>query len=271
MNHEATSRRAALGAMALLAMVLMTAEGLASRPASTSLAAAENPSCNRTVSSLAQPVGTGPCPGVRPGAMILSDEGSCTMNFLFKGNDGRRYIGTAGHCILAGNGEAVYKGRTGPEARDADGNRIGRFAYAVLKAPKDFALVRLDKGVKSDAQMCHFGGPTEINDDITTDTVVLEFFGNGLGIGSIPVANVPTLPARSAVANGMPDPDHVSALGAAAPGDSGSGINSEDGRAVGVVVTIGSNGIGITRIAPQLARAEKQLRVDLKLLTAPPT
>ena len=44
----------------------------------------------------AAPVGTGACPGVRPGAVVESDNGQCSFNFLFAGSDGRRYIGTAG-------------------------------------------------------------------------------------------------------------------------------------------------------------------------------
>src|SRR6266566_5910847 len=44
----------------------------------------------------AAPLGTGTCPGVRPGAIVLTDVGQCTLNFLFLGSDGASYIGTAG-------------------------------------------------------------------------------------------------------------------------------------------------------------------------------
>jgi hypothetical protein len=65
------------------------------------------------------------------------------------------------------------------------------------------------------------------------------------------------------------------------PGDSGSGIISADGRAVGVIVTtglhtgsLGSGGIdagsmGVTRLAPQVARAQSRLGVSLDLQEAP--
>ncbi|HEX2359312.1 MAG TPA: hypothetical protein VHH72_05815 [Solirubrobacterales bacterium] len=180
----------------------------------------------------AAPVGTGTCPGVRPGAIVNSEAGQCTMNFLFTGSDGRRYVGTAGHCILGESpiggdvGEESWAPGSGPEATDGVGNRIGEFAYAVLQDPKDFALVRLDPGVEASPQMCHFGGPTGVNSDITSSPTVLQHFGNGLGIGSV-------LPARTHIALSMPDPDHVFATGGAAPGDSGSGVISSDGRAVG--------------------------------------
>ena len=227
----------------------------------------------------AAPVGTGTCPGVRPDAIVQSDAGQCTFNFLFVGSDGRRYMGTAGHCILGESpgggdvGEESWAPGTGPEALDANNQRIGEFAYAILQDPKDFALVRLDPGVAADPQMCHFGGPTGVNTDQTASPVVLQRFGNGLGIDSL-------LPARSALAIGMPDSDHVYATGVAVPGDSGSGIISSDGRAVGVIVTvgvhtgaIGTGGVdagpmGITRLQPQVNRAQQVLGLGLTLETA---
>jgi hypothetical protein len=219
---------------------------------------------------------------VRPGAIVRSDVGQCTLNFLFQGSDGSRYIGTAGHCILGTNpiggdvGEMTWAPGSGPEARDGNGARIGEFAYAILQDPKDFSLIRLDPQLQASAGMCHFGGPTAVNDDHPglTEPVVLNWFGNGVGVGAV-------LPARSAVAAGMPSPDHVFAQGAAAPGDSGSGVISSDGRAVGVLVTvgvhtasIGSDGldagmIGITRLTPQVERAGQVLGTNLVLQVAP--
>jgi hypothetical protein len=230
----------------------------------------------------APPIGVGPCPGVRPGAIVRSDAGRCTFNFLFTGSDGARYMGTAGHCILGDSptggdvGEEVWAPGTGPEARDGAGNRVGEFAYAVLEDPKDFGLIRLDPGVDANPQMCVFGGPTGINSDRPglLAPVLLHHFGQGVGLGA-------TVPGRSAAALGMPDPDHVYAEGIVVPGDSGSGIISADGRAVGVIVTvgvhlasIGSTGldagtVGVTRLAPQLERAEGVLGIDLTLETAP--
>lgn len=56
------------------------------------------------------------------------------FNFLFPGSDGRRYIGTAGHCILGDSpfggdaGEATWAPGSGPVARDGAGDRIGEVA-----------------------------------------------------------------------------------------------------------------------------------------------
>ena len=231
----------------------------------------------------ALPVGTGTCPGVRPGAIVRSDVGQCTLNFLFQGSDGKRYIGTAGHCVLGASsigggdvGETSWAPGTGPVARDSGGNRIGEFAYAILQDPKDFSLIRLDPQTQANAAMCNFGGPTGVNDDRPglDQPVQLEWFGNGIVAGS-------TLPARSAVAAGMPSPDHVFAQGVATPGDSGSGVISLDGRAVGALVTVGLHTgslglaggdaglVGITRLTPQVARAQQILGTNLTLQSAP--
>src|SRR2546423_3171295 len=117
----------------------------------------------------AAPLGTGTCPGVRPGAIVRSDVGQCTLNFLFEGSDGSRYIGTAGHCILGTSpiggdvGEMAWDPGTGPVARDADGNPIGEFAYAIPQAPTDSSLIPLDPLVAATAAMGPFGGPTPVN------------------------------------------------------------------------------------------------------------
>lgn len=231
--------------------------------------------CELIAVPAASPIGTPTsCGGVRPGAPVESDTGLCTFNFLFTGGDGRRYMGTAGHCILAADGERTWAPGSGPEARDGAGNRVGEFAYAVLQDPKDFALIRLDAGVPASPQMCHFGGPTGINTSTGSETTVLHHYGQGVGVSL-------AVPARSAVAQGTPDPDHVYAAGAVVPGDSGSGIIDAAGDAVGVIVTtglhtasIGTGGIdagtvGVTRLQPQLDRAESMLGTTLTLQTAP--
>jgi hypothetical protein len=225
------------------------------------------------------PVGVGTCPGVRPGGELRSDVGQCTLNFLFKTPEGERYIGTAGHCILGEGpvadsaGEKTWPKGQGPAATLPDGKRFGEFAYAVLQDPKDFALIRIDPGIEASPEMCNYGGPTGINDDLSGDPTVLEYFGNGVGIGS-------AVPARSAVAMGLPNADHVYAAGLALPGDSGSAVISEDGRAVGVLVTVGVHGfaieenggidfgtVGITRIVPQMKRAGDALGIQLTMVT----
>jgi len=158
-------------------------------------------------------------------------------------------------------------------AKDSTGKRFGEFAYAILQEPLDFSLIRLDPGVEASPEMCQFAGPTGVNEDVSDGPKVLQYFGNGVGIGS-------TLPARSAVAAGFPSPEHVYAVGLALPGDSGSAVISDDGRAVGVLVTTGVHGVGfdqngvdfgtmgIIRITPQINQAQKALGLKLTMVTA---
>ena len=245
--------------------------------------------CSLIAVPAAGPFGVSSCPGVRPGAIIQTSTGSCSLNFLFTDTRGDRFIGTAGHCLLAttsigggGNvGEVTFAEGEGPEALDGQGNRIGEFAYAVLEDPKDFALIRLDEGVEANPQVCTFGGPTGINDSQPglLEPTVLTSYGNPLGLGT-------GVTAKSFVALGMPNQDHLFATGLVLPGDSGGPVLDEAGRAVGVVVTTGLHPpsdlqslvaldgldaglVGITRIGPQIERAGDALGTDFDIVTAP--
>jgi len=234
------------------------------------------------LSGAAAPIGIPLESGVQPGGEVHMGGALCTLNFLFQGSDGHRYMGTAGHCAIDGspvkggneNTEESWAPGEGAEVTDANEKRIGEFAYAVLDQTKDFSLIRLDPGVEANPQMAHFGGPTGINDDLTSDTVTMNWYGNGVGLGM-------TIPARSGVALGLHSGDHVYMMAVADPGDSGAGVNSEDGRAVGVLVAGGVNfggmtehgvdfgDIAVTRLSPQLARAEQVTGIHFELVTAP--
>jgi hypothetical protein len=245
-----------------LAPVFPQANALA---APTPVAKSGTDSCRLIAVNTATPIGVGGCSGVRPGAFFSSPIGGCSFNFLFKGSDGHRYIGTAGHCLVADGREQKWSLGKGPVI-SAGGRTVGRGAYGILKGNRDFGLIRLDRNVKASAQMCHFGGPTGIDTARMTSPVLLEHYGNGVAISSV-------LPARTSIAMDTRDPDVVSALGVALFGDSGSGT-TRGGRALGVLVSIGAGtgslgNIFITRLAPQIALAQRALGTTLTLQTAP--
>lgn len=231
------------------------------------------PPCQPTTVPVVE-LGLGDCSGVYPGARIESGGGQCTLNFLF-GGGGERFVGTAGHCILSSsplatdNGEQVFAEGEGPEVLDSDGNRIGEYAYAIQEQPKDFALIRLDDNVPASPQVRQFGGPTGVNDEITSDVGSMLFLtGNPLGIGG------PLAVGRTLVAADLSDPDVVTARGLVLPGDSGGPALDDQGRAVGSLlgVTLVGTGAGeilITRLTPQLEQAERAMNLDLTLQTAP--
>jgi hypothetical protein len=243
--------------------------------------AAPVPGCRMLLSTVA-PVGTASCGGVRPGAAYSASNGNgCSMNFVFLGGDHRYYVGTAGHCLWAQsnfdgpvNKEESWTPGHGVSVSDGNGSKVGQFAYGVWNSNRDFALIRLDPGVRPSPAMCYFGGPTGLYTDHSSSTVFLKQFGAGLLFGD-------TIPARTEVAQNTTSPYFVYAYGASAPGDSGSGVMTADGRAIGTLVELISGfdvgggsalvgtWIGITRLDTSVVRAEQTLHTTLKLQTAP--
>jgi hypothetical protein len=226
-------------------------------------------SCRAVLS--AAPVGTSSCPGVRPGAVYTAANGNgCSMSFLFKGSDDRMYAASAGHCIWATSNVGPSAGKEeswGPGAgmvvTDGSGATIGQFAYGVWDDTRDFSLIRLNPGVDASGAMCYFGGPVSMYTAHTPGTVFLKHFGDGLLFGD-------TIPARTAFTTDTTDPMWVWAYAASAPGDSGSGVMTEDGQAVGTLVEVDllDGQTGITRLDASIAEAQKVLGITLTLQTA---
>lgn len=224
--------------------------------------------CGPTRIAEAAPFGSGACTGVRPGARLYVDTNYCSWSFLFKGSDGARYATTAGHCILGESvlGERRWPAGKGPVVKDDAQRAVGRAVYAISGEQADFAVVRLDRGVKSSPEMCHFGGPTRLTTRVSGDEVLLTHFGQGVGAYS-------TTPARTSYGFfGLYRPDYIYAYGAVSIGDSGAGITTQSGEAVGVITDLSTPFTGnfqINRYAPHLARVRSLLKLRLTLLTAP--
>ncbi len=273
MGTRATNlRKRFLGVVALAATAAVMAAVPANAAASEGTIELGGKECRLIGVPTAAPVGFGGCTGVRPGALVETRSGFCTLNFMFRDRSGDRYIGTAGHCIVGEGREREW--RRGPVARDSRGRAIGRFRYAVLRGEKDFALIELNRRAsrRSTPRMCHFGGPTGIDASRPRHLVSLSHYGNGLGTGA-------TTPARTFVARGMRNRHHVFADGVASLGDSGGPVTRRgNNRAVGLVVSVGvhfgsfaDNGlVGITRIPPQKQRAQRVTGERFRLLTARP-
>jgi hypothetical protein len=219
------------------------------------------------------PVGSESCPGVRPGAVLRTSSELCTFGFLFQGSDKRRYIATAGHCAFDPDPDRtvgktqVWKTGTGPVAKDSTGKQVGRFAYATMSGQfKDFALVRIDKGVPSTPQMCHFGGPIALTTEVNNDVVEIHHYGQGTGVADL-------APARTGDAvYGLYRADYIYFYGAVSEGDSGSPVTDARGNAVGIVTDLTTpftGNVGVNRLAAHVAAAAKALKIRLTLLTAP--
>ena len=249
---------------ALARLLAVAAVALSPLPADASALCAK-PSGDR-------PVGSSPCPGVRPGAVLYSGNELCTFGFVFQGTDRRRYVATAGHCAFAPDPATApgktqtWKPGTGPVVKDADGKQVGRFAYATMQGDfKDFALVRLDNGVPVSPELCHFGGPTGLNTEVHNRDMLVEHYGHGSGLE--------TVPARTGEAFfGLYREDYVYFYGAASAGDSGAPVVDEDGQAIGLITDLTTpftGNVGVNRLAGHLAAAGKALKIRLTLLTAP--
>lgn len=246
-------------------------------PGPVAATAVSIPRCNLLGTPTALPVGVGAgCPGVRPGAQVRTPLGLCTLNFFWRGDDGASYMGTAGHCLLGSEeAEVAFDPGAGPPAfqgiPDPDGTRrrIGRFAYAVADANRDFALIRLDPEVSADPTVCFFGGPTGTDDVPLPPLATLSHVGQGRLLSSL-------VPARTQVLVDH-DSDTIVGLGLAAPGDSGEPLLGPDGRAVGIVAATGPSVLGLpgtglvfsTRVQPQIERATQVTGVSYTLQTAP--
>lgn len=215
----------------------------------------------------APPVGNTACGGIRPGAEYLTVAGYCTLAYVFAGSDGATYVASAGHCALdTEQTTRRWAPGQGPIAGDpVTGKEFGRFVYATAKdLETDFALIRLNRGVKANPQMCHFGGPTGFATQVNYDAVLLQHYGNGLGMEN-------SRARTASAAQGLRRADWVTAFGVMTPGDSGGPV-SLDGLAVGTVDELRANGNGnlaITRLPAALAAASKTLRIRLTLRTAP--
>jgi hypothetical protein len=224
---------------------------------------------------------------VHPGALLRVDGGFCTLGFLLTGSDGERYMTTAGHCALPDpKGDTVFPAGKRPEAV-VDGTRIGEVVYAIQNDRRDISLVRLDRGVKADPQVLHFGGPTALYTEHSADPVTLHHVGNGVFVGALWNAafagvgdrDVRLVSARTALAADTLSAYEVLAMGAASVGDSGSPVLDDEGRAVGVLINVAHTGtdtgpvsfgtMELGRLDFQLLIAERVLGIELELVTAP--
>jgi len=213
------------------------------------------------------------CTVLHPGDAVSLPGGSrCTLNFLWRGSDGHRYMGTAGHCAL--------KTEIGDRVESGAGALIGRLAYEVRDtraSGADFALVRLERTVKASPQVQHWGGPTGAYLTMTDQPQILRMAGQAAGLSYV-------APDRELLATAVTQPQEIRFLGPVSSNDSGAPVITESGLAAGWTVeladsevpvrTSASNGaeVGastIVRIDPAIRLAEKALRIRLTLQTAP--
>jgi hypothetical protein len=260
-----------LGALALSVLV---AVGLVSAPTAASADPAWAPAASAAI---------------HPGTMMYTAGAQCTANFVYTDDAGNVYVGYAAHCAGEGsstdtNGCLVDSVPLGTKVDFTnDGNLLsegtivghGTLAYsswitehqlgttdANTCAYNDLALVKVDPADvgKVNPSVPFWGGPTGIDTDGTAAGDRVYTYGNSslrFGLSLLSPHTGISL-GDDAADGGWSHPLYTVSPGI--PGDSGSGFLSADGKAIGVLSTLGlaplplSNNIG--DLAKELAFAQ---------------
>lgn len=222
---------------------------------------------------------------IHPGVVTTTGNGACTSNFVFY-DATEVYIGQAAHCSLASaNPLAVTQPDgclspslpVGTPVQVEGASKPGIMVYnswitmqqAGEKDPNtcaynDFALVRLDPADRGrvNPSIPRWGGPTGLAIRTSPGDKVLSYGASPLLLG------ISDLAPRQGISRGRTGggwSHTVYTLTPGIPGDSGSGFIDAQGRAFGVLSTLGllpdplSNGVG------DLAREFGYMRVNTGL------
>lgn len=229
---------------------------------------------------------------IRPGAALGG--GGCTGNFLFLDADGGSvYIGTAAHCVSDDTEEELTDTNgcdpryipaepetVGVNVEGADRPAVLAYNswYTMQQQGErngdacnfnDFALLRLhpDDAAKAHPAMWSFGGPTgDATDEASGDII----YTHGATAAR---PNEELLDARRGLIASTSTWSHGTfQITPGLPGDSGSPVIRDDGKAIGILVTLQaaptplSN--DITDLGQALAYANGPGGMDVTLLTA---
>ena len=260
----------ALGALAVLSCTVLGTALATAAPAEA------NPVRGATANAAWAPASTAT---IHPGTMMYTDGAQCTANFVYTDASANTYVGYAAHC--AGTGAATdtdgCKAASLPLGTKVtfneggslldEGTEVGSgtLAYSSWLTEKklgttdpntcaynDLALVKVDAADlgKVNPSVPFWGGPTGIDTDGTASGDDLYTYGNSslrAGVSELSPHQGKSL-GDDPADGGWSHPLYSVTPGI--PGDSGSAFLSEDGKAVGVLSTIGlaplpaSNNIG---------------------------
>lgn len=216
---------------------------------------------------------------VHPGVVLVTDGKGCTANFVFTDAAGHFYLGQAAHCASRGdidefNGCVDEVLPLGSPVAVRGTGVTGALAYNSWSAMQavgerdenvcrtnDFALVRLPASAVAtlNPSVPYFGGPTGLNPGTA-----------GVGDLAFAYGNAPTRqgiaelsPKRGAILD-RTDEDWTYLtyfVTPVIPGDSGSGVLDEQGRALGVASSLillpYPAGNGVVNLTLALAYAQK--------------
>ena len=227
---------------------------------------------------------------IHPGTMMYTDGAQCTANFVYTDASANVYVGYAAHCAGTGSSTDTDGCKTDslPLGTKVDFTNDGNLASegtivghgtlvysswitehklgttdANTCAYNDLALVKVDAADvgKVNPSVPFWGGPTGIDTDGTAAGDRVYTYGNSsLRAGLSPLSpHTGVSLGDDAADGGWSHPLYTITPGI--PGDSGSGFMSADGKAIGVLSTLGlaplpaSNNIG--DLAKELAFAQQ--------------
>jgi hypothetical protein len=192
---------------------------------------------------------------IHPGVLTVTVDSACTANFVFfRGEE--VYLGQAAHCASLGGASDIDGCRTpsrplGTPVRIQGATRPGTLVYSswvtmqqlreqdrYACAYNDFALVRIDPADRGrvNPSLPHWGGPTGIVRDSLPPLTAIYSVGNS------PLRQGLELLAPKVGLSLGNDPSGWSHWGLTLtpgiPGDSGSALLDQYGRAVGVLSTL---------------------------------
>jgi hypothetical protein len=205
---------------------------------------------------------------VHPGVMTNTEGGGqCTSNFIFS-NATDVFIGQAAHCAGTGaptetSGCTAGTKPLGTPVTIAGASKPGKLVYSswVTMAQRgekdantcgfnDLALVKIDPADlgKVNPSLPFFGGPTGISTSPTTIGDRVLTFGNSMLRGGVSALSPKEGISLGDDGGGWSHTCYTVSPGI--PGDSGSAVLTNDGKALGVLTSLavaplaGSNGVG---------------------------
>lgn len=237
---------------------------------------------------------------IHPGTQMYTEGAQCTANFVFTDAAGDVYVGYAAHCAGTGSstdtdgcqteslplGTKVTFNKGGSLVSEGTQVGSGKLAYSSWNtmravgetdantcAYNDLALVKVDAAdvSKVNPSIPFWGGPTGIDTDGTAAGDRVYTYGNSSLRAGIELLSPHTgISLGDAAADGgWSHPLYTVTPGV--PGDSGSAFVSADGKAIGVLSTLGlaplpaSNNIG--DLGKELAYAQAHSGISgLKLV-----
>lgn len=193
---------------------------------------------------------------VRPGVATLTGRGICTSNFVFNDQSGNVYLGQAAHCSSTApdtnlNGCTTNSLPVGTSVRVSGASKPGVMVYnswrtmQERKEPNpdaclynDFALVRLDPADRNrvNPSVPYWGGPSGI---VPTSGNGARAFGYGNFLDRDRVFKPEALKGISIGQTGGGWSHVLDLTPPGTSGDSGAGILDDQGRAFGVLSTLG--------------------------------